>query len=149
MGMKDKHVALAEECKRLAGESESAMFAPGLSADEKERLQDEARVYRQMSEIWMQSALHAEIAKPTKFTGRNTGPSQQTLKRSAFIDEVSRAIGTKNWEIITKEAVGLGTRFDGKKSKALWPVNSIVDREAKILNFIRNNANKTCLTFED
>ena len=66
---RDAFLALKAECERLAKSEELA--AQRIDATDAERLEhfDRASAYRQMACAEADSALYAEMARPTQFTG--------------------------------------------------------------------------------
>lgn len=137
-------VKLAVECEKLAQEA-GEKYRLALTNEDKFAALEAQSSYNQLAADWRATALRAEELSPQKFTGRNNGPNAQTLKRVQFINEVSSAIGPASHEAIASEAAG---KNYAKKAKALWSGKSI-DRESKILNFMRNNAKNLSLTFKD
>lgn len=135
---------MAVECERLAREA-GEKYRLALSPEERLAALEAQSSYHQMAADWRATALRAEELSPQKFTGRNKGPSPQTLERIQFINEISSRIGPASRDAIAAEAVG---KNYAKRAKALWPGKPI-GRESKILNFMRNNAKYLGLTFED
>jgi hypothetical protein len=132
--MKQKHLALAQECKRLARESESMMFNPGLTAEQKSDFQDQAKAYWQMGMNWTQSALSAEEVRPTKFTGAPKGERKSTTEKRDFLNFVSAKIGTQKHAAIASEAV----QSHASQVRKIWRAEG-KNAEAKILSFLKNN----------
>lgn len=132
---KEQSLELARECERLARASEARLLDPGLSSAQKIEAADSAKAYWQMAQNWTESALHAEQARPTKFTGQATGERKATTERKAFLLEIAGAIGTSKHEAIAAEAVA---QHSGKV-RSLWRAEGAKARD-KILNFLRNNS---------
>ena len=137
-------VKLAMECERLAREA-GEKYRLALSTEERLAALEAQSSYNQMAADWRATALKAEELSPKTFTGRNKGPSAQTLERIQFIKEISSTIGPTSRDAIAAEAVG---KNYAKRAKALWS-GKLIEREPKILNFMRNNAKNLGLTFED
>lgn len=142
--VKAREVALADECERLANEAGDRYRLALTLQDQMAELEKQS-AYNKMAAQHRATALRAEEISPAAFTGRNRGSTELTAMRIQFLSDVARAAGTKSRDVIAAEAVGRG---HAKQAKALWPGNP-ADREAKILNFLRNNAKKLDLTFED
>jgi hypothetical protein len=140
---KARAVALADECERLAKEA-GDRYRLALTPQDKMAALEAQSIYNQMAANERATALRAEEISPATFTGRNRGSTELTAQRVQFLSDVARAAGTKSRDVIAAEAVG---RDYAKQAKALWPGNP-AGREAKILNFLRNNAKKIDLTFE-
>lgn len=135
---------MAAECEKLACEA-GEKYRLASSLEDRLAALEAQSAYNQMAANWSATALRAEEISPQKFTGRNKGPSSLSLKRIQFINEISSTIGPASRDAIAAEAVG---KNYAKRAKALWPGKPI-ERESKILTFMRNNAKNLGLSFED
>jgi len=132
--MKQKHLALAQECERLARQSEKQMWNPELTAEQKSDFQDQAKAYWQMVSHWMKAALRAEEVRPTKFTGAPKGERKATTEKRDFLNSVSAKIGTQKHAAIASEAV----QSHASQVRKMWQAQGKT-AEAKILSFLKNN----------
>jgi hypothetical protein len=71
--IKAQSLALAQECERLARESERLMISPSLTEEGRKGETEKALVYWQLAQAHTQSALYAEQVRPTRFTGQAKG----------------------------------------------------------------------------
>ena len=127
--MKQKHLQLAQECERRAREIERKIFDPDLTADEKVELQDQVRAYDKMEKNWMQSALHSEEVRPTKFT-KTKGPSVTTQKRKAFLCELIVKNMPETYDVLVADAVANG-------ASKFWPNDTAL--AGTVMNFARKH----------
>lgn len=134
MTMKQKHIALARECERLARQSEQNMLRPDLTDAERSHFSDQAKAYQQMRADWIESALYSEEARPSKFTGKAAGERKATLEKRTFLLAVAEEFGTRKHAAIAVQAV----EKHPSRVRKLWRAEG-KSAEAKILNFIKNN----------
>lgn len=127
--MKRKHLALADECERLARESERRMLNPELTADQKIELHDQAKFLWQMAKDSMQSALHSEEARPTKFT-KSHGATGKTQQRKAFLCALIVKNRPTTYDVLVADAVADG-------ASKLWPDNAAL--ADTVMNFARKH----------
>lgn len=137
-------VKLAIECERLAREA-GEKYRLALTTEEKFAALEAQSSYNQMAADWHATALRAEELSPQKFTGQNNEPHANTLEKIQFINKISSLIGPASRDAIAAEAV---SKMHAKQARELWG-GKAKDREAKVLNFIRNNAKKLSLTFKN
>lgn len=91
---KREAAALRDECERRAKVAEARMIDPSLSPEDRAAASDEAKVYWQLRGSHADTVAYAELARPTKFTAKNTGPSVLTIKRAEFLRTVAERLGT-------------------------------------------------------
>ena len=127
--MKQKEFALAQECERRARESEAMMFDTKLSADQKVEFQERAKVYWQLKAGHMQSALHMEEARPTKFT-KSQGSTGTTQKRKAFLCALIVKNAPATYDVLVADAVADG-------ASEFWPDNAALTKT--VMNFARKH----------
>ena len=134
MEMLKKFLALKAECIRLARAEEAAANRPELTESQKFEHVERAKFYWQMASAEAESALYAEMARPTQFTGKAKGVRGITAERKEFLASVAAGIGTEKREAIAAEAVST----HAKQVRALWKAQG-KHAQTKIMNFIKNN----------
>ena len=127
--LKQPHLALAQECERLARESERKMLDPELNADQKMEFHDQAKAYWQMANGSVQSALSSEEERPTKFT-KSQGSTGTTQKRKAFLCALIVKNAPATYDVLVADAVADG-------ASEFWPDNAaLIDT---VMNFARKH----------
>ena len=101
---KREAAALRDECERRAREAEERMLDPSLNPVARAAASDEAKVYWQMSRTHADTVAYAEMARPTKFTAKNTGQRDLTRRRREFLQSVANKIGTTKPQQVCRAA---------------------------------------------
>lgn len=132
--VKASHIALRDECERLARQAEREMLDPALSQEHRAAAQDRAKAYWQISRNHADTVYHAEIARPERHTGRNKGTQKKTEDKIAFIRSVADECGTRKREAIAS----LALERHASPVRNLWRAEGEKAR-GKLLNFMKNN----------
>lgn len=143
--IKKEVTALADECERLAKQY-GDHFRLAVSPLQKSEALEAQSIYNQMAADWRATALRAEELRPTRFTGQNKGVNPKTQLRLTFLESVARE--RRVVKQIALAAMALDQPHHAKKAAILWKCKP-TERQAKILNFIRNNSKKLNLKFEN
>lgn len=143
--VKKEAAALADECERLANQYGDHLRAARSPLQKSEALEAQS-IYYQMAADWRATALRAEELRPTSFTGQNKGVNPKTQLRLDFLETVARE--RRVVKQIALAAMALDQPHHAKKAALLWKCKP-AERQAKILNFLRNHSKKLSLKFEN
>jgi len=120
--------ALRDECNRLADE---AMRKAVSAFDTEKKLEflDQAQVYRTMAENHVQTRLHAEMARPAKFT-KARGATSATERRKSFLVDIIAKHSPETYDVLVADAIQFG-------AGEFWPDEK--DLGMTVWNFARKH----------
>ena len=107
------------------------MLSPDLPQAERIGAMDAAKVYWQMSRNHADTLTHAEIAKPTRFTGQRKG---KKAEREDFLRQVAEEIGSTKRQAVCLAAInkpGFSKLFGGHGAAYRACTPQIFDRIRK------------------